>query len=179
MTNDARNPAHPAPVPDDDPEAQRLLAEVGRFSPRQGFEDRVVKQVRVPIPRWLRGIRDRIQAVTSGVPGWIMLATFSLATAATWGTGVVMALRYRGPIEAGAESVLQEANTGLRQDVAGTVLPALETARAEVAAWLASFGMDLGSVVIGYGMLVLICVVALRWLTAEPARTRGVVDAAR
>ena len=54
---------------DEDPEVERALTGLGRFSPRQGFEDRVVGFVRVPLPRWLRGFRDYVRSLTSGVPG--------------------------------------------------------------------------------------------------------------
>jgi len=112
--------------------------------------------VRVPLPRWLRGLRNGIQSVTSGITGWTMLATFSLATA-----GVV------------ARNVI----AGVREGLSEVVFPAIQTGWAAVTIWLAGLGLSPETVLIGYGVVVLVCLVALRWLTADPARTRGVVDA--
>ena len=163
--------------PDEDPAIDRALAGLGRFGPRQGFEDRVVRRVRVPLPRWLRGLRNGIQSVTSGITGWTMLATFSLATAAAWATGAVYTARYWDPISVGAGVVARNVIAGVREGLSEVVFPAIQTGWAAVTIWLAGLGLSPETVLIGYGVVVLVCLVALRWLTADPARTRGVVDA--
>jgi hypothetical protein len=161
----------------EDPEVERALTGLGRFSPRQGFEDRVVGFVRVPLPRWLRGLRGYVRSLTSGVTGWALLATFSVATAAAWVTGAAAAVRYWNPISVGAGIVARSAVAGFREALSEYVFPAIRMGWGEVTMWLAGLGLEPGSVLIGYGVVVLICLVALRWLTAAPARTRGVVDA--
>lgn len=163
--------------PEEDPAIDRALTGLGRFSPRQGFEDRVVSRVRVPLPHWLRGLRDAIRSVTSGITGWTMLATFAVATVAAWATGTVYAARYWGPIWVGAGAVARGAVAGAREVLSSVVFPAIQAGWAEVTIRLAGLGLDPNTVLIGYGVVVLICLVALRWLTADPARTRGVVDA--
>src|SRR3970282_1896669 len=82
------------PILDEDPELDGTLRGLGRFSPRQGFAERVVARVRVPLPPGARRIRDWFRATFSGVTGWTVLAPFSLATAAAWGTAIAAAVRY-------------------------------------------------------------------------------------
>jgi hypothetical protein len=172
------NPDFPL-VPDDDPAVDRLLSNAGRFSPQHGFEDRVVSRVRVPLPPWLRSVRDHVRSLTSGVTGWTLLATFSVATAAAWTTAAVFGVRFWGEITGAAGITLREA-LGLARELANEALiPGWELARAEVSAWLASLGFDPATVVIGYGIMIVICAVALWRLTAEPARSRGTINAAR
>lgn len=165
-------------VPDDDPATERILNGIGRFSPQRGFEDRVVGRVRVPLPGWLRGARDRARALTSGVTGWTVLATFSLATAAAWTSAAVAGARYSGEIAAAWRQGGREIFRVVRGDIANDLLPLWGLARAEIGQWLGSVGLDLQTVVIGYGAVVLVSAVGLRWLTAEPHKTRGPVDAA-
>jgi hypothetical protein len=174
-----RDDQHLPTEPDDDPAIERAIAGLGRFSPRPGFEDRVVGLVRVPLPLWLRGLRDRIRGFTTGVTGWLVLATLSVATVAAWGTGIGLALRYREAVGAGTSVALREATTAVRKTLAVELLPAIGDARAGLVSRLAGLGLDLQTVIIAYAALVLMCAAALRWLTAEPARTRGTFDAAR
>jgi hypothetical protein len=164
-------------VPDDDPVVDRLLGSTGRFSPKQGFEDRVIHRVRVPLPHWLRSLRDRAVGLTSGVSGWTILATFSLATAAAWTTAVAVGARFWGEISGVASGVLSEA-LGLAREVFNEgIAPGWELTKAEVSAWLASLGLNPTMVVVGYGIVILVCAVALKFLTAEPARRRGTIHA--
>lgn len=165
-------------VPDDDPVVDRLLSGAGRFSPQRGFEDRVVGRVRVPLPAWVRRLRDRWVALTSGVSGWTVLATFSLASAAAWGTGVALGVRFWGEVSAATGLALRQAGDLARQVVAEGLVPGWQLTKAEVSAWLASLGVDPGAVAVGYGIVILVCAVALRWLTAEPAESRGTINAA-
>jgi hypothetical protein len=165
-------------VPDDDPVVDRLLTGAGRFSPQRGFEDRVVSRVQVPLPRWLRSVRDHVRGLTTGVTGWALLATFSVATAAAWTTAAVFGVRFWGEITGAARITWREA-LGLAREVANEALvPAWNLARAEVSAWLASLGFDPATVVVGYGIVILVSAVALWRLTAEPARSRGTTNAA-
>jgi hypothetical protein len=165
-------------VPDDDPETDRLLAGLGRFSPQRGFEDQVVSRVRVPLPRWVRGLRRYLQGLTSGVTGWTVLATFSLATAAAWTSVAVVGARYGAEIGAVWNQGGRQAMRVLRQDVLERVFPVLGTLRSAVGEWLGSVGLDVQTAAVGYGVVILVCAVALWRLTAEPHKTRGPVDAA-
>ena len=165
-------------VPDDDPVTDRLLSSAGRFSPQRGFEDRVVSRVQVPLPRGLRGLRDRMRDLTSGVTGWTLLATFSVATAAAWTTAAVLGVRFWGEISGAAGMGWRQA-LGLARDVFREgIVPGWALVRAEVSAWLASLGLNPTTVVVGYGIIALVCAVALWRLTAEPARSRGTTNAA-
>jgi hypothetical protein len=166
-------------VPDDDPVVDRLLGSAGRFSPKRGFEDRVVSRVRVPIPRWLRTIRDALNARMSGVSGWTILATFSLATAAAWTTAAAAGVRYWGEISGAASLVWREALSLAGEVFREGIVPGWELTKAEVSAWLASLGLDPTMTVVGYGIIALVCAVGLKLLTAEPARRRGTINATR
>jgi len=168
----------PSDLPDGDPDVDRLLSGAGRFSPQRGFEDRVVNRVRVPLPAWARGLRNRWVGLTSGVSGWTVLATFSLATAAVWGSGIAIGLRFWSEVSAASGLALGQAGDLARRIVAGGFGPGWQIARAEIAGWLQSVGLDAGTVVVGYGIVTLVCAVALRWLTAEPAKRRGTINAA-
>jgi hypothetical protein len=178
-----RKPVHDDPVPavpDDDPETDRLLAGIGRFSPQRGFEDRVVGRVRVPLPRWLRTLRQHLHGLTSGVTGWTVLATFSLATAAAWTSVVVLSARYWGEIGAVWNQGARQVARVFRQDVLEwlELYPVLGSVRSAIGEWLGSVGLNMQTAAIGYGVVILVCVVALWRLTAEPHKTRGPVDAA-
>jgi len=175
MQDDANLPL----VPDDDPVVDRVLGGAGRFSPKRGFEDRVIDRVRVPIPRWLRTIRDYLERQTSGVSGWAVLATFSLATAAAWTTAAAAGVRYWGEISGAASLVWREALSLAGEVFREGIVPGWELTRAEVSAWLASLGLDPTMVIVGYGIIALVCAVGLKLLTAEPARRRGTINATR
>jgi len=157
----------------DDPAADRLLAGAGRFSPQRGFEDRVVSRVRVPLPGWARVVRDRVRAMTSGVAGWTLLATFSIATAASWTAGAVLGVRYWTDISAVWNQGWRQVLGVLRGELPLGVPPVLAGARQAVEQWLAGLGLDMQTAAVGYGAVVLVCAVALRLLTAQPARSRG------
>lgn len=165
-------------VPDDDPETDRLLAGLGRFSPQRGFEDRVVGRVQVPLPHWVRALREQGRGLTSGVTGWTVLATFSLATAAAWTSVAVVGARYSTEIGAAWSQGGRQVARLFRQDVLERLFPVLASVRAGVGEWLGSMGLDMQTAALGYGAVILVCAAALRWLTAEPHKTRGPVDAA-
>jgi hypothetical protein len=166
----------PQPM-DDDPAVERRLDGLGRFDPRPGFEDRVVRQVRVPLPRWLRGLRDRFRGLVSGVTGWSLLATASLVTAAAWGSMIAAGVRYRGAVTGGASFSLRElmgaAWQGAREYV---LLPAWQT----VNGWwdgLAASGLPVQGIAIGYGIVVLVSAIVVWRLMAEPVQSKGAIDA--
>jgi hypothetical protein len=165
-------------IPDDDPETDRLLAGVGRFSPQRGFEDRVVGQVQVPPPRWVKRLREQFRGLTSGVTGWTVLATLSLATAAAWVSVAAIGSRYAAEIAVGWNQGGRQLVRVFRQDVVERLFPLLGGAWSAIGQWLGSVGLDMQTAAIGYGGVMLVCAVALRWLTAEPHKTRGPVDAA-
>jgi len=179
MTRDPVQDPNAPRIPDDDPETDRLLAGVGRFSPQRGFEDRVVGRVRVPPPHWVRSLRDQVRGLTSGVTGWTVLATFSLATAAAWASVAVVGARYTTEIGAVWSQGGRQLVRVLRQDVLERLFPVLASVGTGIGEWLRSVvGLDMQTAAIGYGAVILVCAVALRWLTAEPHKTRGPVDAA-
>lgn len=180
MTRNPVDDANALAVPDDDPDTDRLLAGIGRFSPQRGFEDRVVGRVQVPLPRWLRSVRQYLRGLTSGVTGWTVLATFSLATAAAWTSVAVVSARYWTEISAVWGGGVRQVGRIFRGDVLAwlDVRPVLERAQAVLAGWLGRAGLDMQTAAVGYGLVIIVCAVALWRLTAEPHKTRGPVDAA-
>jgi len=165
-------------VPENDPDTDRLLAGLGRFSPQRGFEDRVVGQVRVPLPRLVRSLRDYLRGMTSGVTGWTVLATFSLATAAAWTSAAVVGARYSTEIGAAWSQGSRQLARFLRDDILAPLWPALGSLRVAIDGWLANFGLNMQTAAVGYGAVIIISAVAVWRLTAEPHKTRGPVDAA-
>jgi hypothetical protein len=166
------------PIPaDEDPDLESQLGDLGRFSPRRGFEDRVVTRVRVPFPRWLRGLRDRTRALLSGVRGWTILAAFSTATAAAWGSMIVAGVRHRGAVTAATGLSLSDVTGWIRDRASEFVLVPAMQALGELKAALAAAGISLPGLAIGYGAVVLVSVVALWRLMAEPTRAKGAIDA--
>jgi hypothetical protein len=172
--------ASQTPVFDDDPQLDSTLRSVARFSPRQGFEDRVVGRVLVPLPRFLRRLRDSWRATVSGVTGWTLLATFSLATAAAWGTAIAAGVRYapdvRYAVPWTSGEFRQLLAEGLRESYATQV--AAEWASA-IQLQIAGAGLPLRALLAGYGMLVIVSAVALWRLMAEPARAKGTINVVR
>ncbi len=155
-----------------DPALDRWLDGLGRFSPRQGFADRVVAQVRVPLPRWLRGLRNWGRGLVTGVTGWTLLATASLATAAAWGSMVAVGMRYDTVVREGVSISWTEASAMVR----GAATDALLVPAGEVLVagerWLAATGLPFRGLMIAYAITIVVSAIALWWLMAQPARTR-------
>jgi hypothetical protein len=167
------------PNSDEDPELDGALRALGRFSPRQGFAERVVARVRVPLPHWARRIRDWFRGTFTGVTGWTVLTTFSLATAAAWGTAIVAGVRYGDIVVNGvslsAGEVLQVGQRVAAELLAGPVAESATWAQQ----WSLAVGLPLGTLAVGYGILAVFCAVALWRLMAEPARAKGTINVVR
>jgi hypothetical protein len=167
------------PILEEDPELDGTLQGLGRFSPRQGFAERVVARVRVPLPPWARRVRDWFRGTFSGVTGWTVFATFSLATAAAWGTAIAAGVRYGDVVVGGVSVSSDEVRQVAARAAADLVVrPAVE-ALAAVEQWSAGVGLPLRMLAAGYGILALICGVALWRLMAEPARAKGTINVVR
>jgi hypothetical protein len=162
------------PANDDDPGLDLTLRDLGRFSPRQGFVERVVARVQVPLPAWARRIRGWFQSTFSGVTGWTVLVTFSLASAAAWGTAAVAGLRYRNEIESGFSWGSDEVMAAIRTGVAELVIRPAGELLAAVQSWAAGFGLPLRTLGAGYAMLAVVCTVALWRLMSEPKARRTI-----
>lgn len=155
-----------------DPALDRRLEGLGRFSPRQGFADRVVAQVRVPLPRWLRRLRNWGRGLVTGVTGWTLLATASLATAAAWGSMLVAGLRYDAVVRESVSISWSEASATLREAVTNLLLVPTGDWLVAGERRLAATGIPLSGLLIAYGITIVVSAIALRWLMAKPARTR-------
>jgi hypothetical protein len=167
------------PANDEDPALDGTLKHLERFSPRQGFAERVVARVRVPLPAWARRIRGWFQGTFTGVTGWTVLVTFSLATAAAWGSAAMAGLRYRNEIIGGAALMSDEARESARQAALDlVVLPAVD-ALAVVESWTASIGLPLKALGLGYAALALVSTVALWRLMSDPGRGRRNINVVR
>jgi hypothetical protein len=164
---------------DEDPELDGTLRNLERFSPRQGFAERVVARVRVPLPAWARKLRGWFQATFSGVPGWTILATLSLASAAAWGTALVAGMRYGNEITGGFSLASDEARDTVRRAALDFVVrPALDGLGA-LESWAAGLGLPLRTLGMGYAVLALISTLALWRLMADPARARRTINVVR
>lgn len=169
-------PNVPLPV-GNDPAVGRWLDGLGRFDPRPGFEDRVVNQVRVPLPHWLRGLRDRFRGLVTGVTGWTLLATASLVTAAAWGSMIAAGMRYRGVVAGGVSFSLREVLDAAWQGLTDYVLLPAWRGLGGVREWLAASGLPVRGIAIGYGIVVLVSAIVVWRLMAEPAQSKGAIDA--
>jgi hypothetical protein len=167
-----------APVPfEEDPAVERWLGGVGRFSPRHDFEDRVISRVRVPLPRWVKALRDRARGLVSGVTGWTILATFSVVTAAAWGSMIAAGMRYRGVVSSGTGWSLREVLDASRQWLADYVLVPAGRELAAAREWLAASGIPVRGLTIAYAVVVLVSAIVLWRLMVEPATSKGTIDA--
>ncbi len=166
------------PVPlEEDPAVDRWLGGLGRFSPRRDFEDRIIGRVRVPLPRWLKALRDRARGLVSGVTGWTILATFSVVTAAAWGSVIAAGIRYRGVVSRGTGWSLREVlDAGQRWLTDAVLLPAGQDLAA-AREWLAASGLPVRGLVIAYAIVVMVSAIVMWWLMAEPAKSKGTIDA--
>lgn len=167
------------PVFDEDPELDASLRVLGRFSPRQGFAERVVARVRVPLPAWARRLRNWFRSTFTGVTGWTVLTAFSLATAAAWGTAIVAGIRYGDLVVDGVSfssgEIVRMGQRLLVEQLARPAVDALSAAQQ----WSAAVGFPLRTLAAGYGILALVCAAALWRLMAEPARAKGAINVVR
>lgn len=169
-------PQVPAPL-EEDPAVDRWLGGLGRFSPRQDFENRVIGRVRVPLPRWLKALRERARGLVSGVTGWTILATFSVVTAAAWGSMIAAGIRYRGVVSGGAGWSLRAVlDAGQRWVTDYVLLPAARDLAA-AREWLAASGVPVRGLAIVYAIVVLVSAIVLWRLMVEPAKSKGAIDA--
>lgn len=150
----------------------RLVAGLGRFSPRPGFENRVLRGVRIPLPRWARAIRSWLRGITSGITGWIVLGTASLATAAMTAVAIGTAVYFQDYVTHGV-SVLGSGVLAPAWDEVLRFGPTVRSRIAEVAsADLGGTGFSWKTVLLVYGAVALGSAVALRFLT-RPAGHKG------
>ncbi len=172
MSNDTR---HPTP-PGDAPALDRLLAGLGRLSPRRGFEQRVLALVRIPLPKWAWRIREVFRGLTSGPRGWVILGTFSLATATAWFGTAALAFQFRH----NAEPYVRRGSrilTEIVEPVWGEML-AFGAAQRDalgnsVTNALGGVGVSWQALAIGYGVLVVVSAIGLRLLMNRHAKANG------
>ena len=162
----------PVPSPEDDRELDTSLAELARFKPRPGFTDRILARVFVPLPRWARSVRDRLRGLVSGPRGWVILGTFSVATAATWAVVIGVTVDQWDRLTVAARIAARSVGMTDWQDAVAASVPVLEATRDGVAGAVGAIPMPIEALVAGYGILTLACVVALRRLTRIPASMR-------
>ncbi len=66
---------------DEDPVLDQLLASLEHFAPAPGFEDRVMRNVVTPAPRWLQRVQDRGRSMLQHGRGWWFLGGLTGASA--------------------------------------------------------------------------------------------------
>lgn len=173
MSNDTRNPTPPG----DAPVLDRLLAGLGRLSPRPGFEQRVLALVRIPLPKWAWRIREVFRGLTSGPRGWVILGTLSVATATAWGLAASTALHFRHTIEPyvtrGSRIVVSDVLEPAWGDVVAFGAVQRDVVSNFVSTTFGGLGVSWQVVAIGYGVLVVVSAVGLRLLMNRHAKHNG------
>jgi hypothetical protein len=166
MTDDLQTPALNGDL-------DRGLVAAGRFSPKPGFENRVLSFVRHPLPRWLRHTRDALRGMLSGPRGWVILATFSAATAAAWGSVVVAGIQFRGYVSEGTDIAIREWGLPAWREALIGIQNYWDVVRSTVQGWVGQIGVPLTTLLIVYAGVTLVSLLALRKLSTEPSRLRG------
>jgi len=78
MNDQLTDPGSPT---DEDPVLDQLLASLEHFAPAPGFEDRIMRNVVTPAPRWLQRVRDRGRSLVQHGRGWWFLGGLTGASA--------------------------------------------------------------------------------------------------
>ena len=173
MNDDTRNPTPPG----DAPALDRLLAGLGRLSPRAGFERRVLALVRIPLPKWAWRIREAFRGLTSGPRGWVILGTLSVATATAWGLAASTALHFRSAMDPYVTRGSRIVMSSVLEPVWGEML-ALGAAQRDafsnsVTNAFGGLGVSWQALAIGYGALLVVSAIGLRLLMNRHAKTNG------
>jgi hypothetical protein len=113
------------------------------------------------------------------VTGWTVFATFSLATAAAWGTAVVAGVRYGDEVTGRYSLSSGEALEVARRTAVETVVRPAVDVLAGVERWAAAVGLPVRALALGYVILALVSAVVLWLLMAEPGRARGTINVVR
>ena len=163
-------PNVPLPI-ENDAAVGHWLDGLGRFDPRPGFEDRVGNRVRVPLPHWLRGLRDRFRGLVTGVTGWTLLATASLVTATAWGSMIAAGMRYRGVVAGGVSFSLSEVLDAAWQGLTDYVLLPAWRGLGAAREWLAGSRLPGRGLASRYGVVVWWGAIAVWRLMAGPAQS--------
>ena len=169
MRDDQYNPSPSG----DDLDIDVRLRSLTRARPRPGFADRVLTGVRVPLPRWMRSVRNGIRALVTGPRGWLILGSAALVTAATWGTALALGFHFRGYVTEGTRHAVREAAVPVLRE--GLALSQLQWNGFlnSVSGWFDGMFLSPTAFLLGYGIVALVSTVALKLLTAEPSRARG------
>lgn len=171
MTDERNLPADAA----DDPALDRHLAGLPALVPGSAFMERVLRRVRVPYPRWFLRTRAWAKGWVSGPRGWILLASFSVATAACWGLGIAVALHFN-VLSLVALARLASPTWTAFATAAGVTL---DTVSAWLFGALAATGLQLQVLVTGSLGIVALSAVGLWRLARTPAHMRNVSHVAR
>jgi hypothetical protein len=105
--------------------------------------------------------------------------TFSLASAAAWGTALVAGLRYGNEITGGFSLASDEARDVARRAALDFVVRPVLDGLAAAQSWAAGLGLPLRTLGLGYAALALISTLALWRLMADPARARRTINVVR
>lgn len=160
------------PIPDGRPDDLALTSQLGavaRFNPRPGFGIRVLSQVRHPLPRWARRVRDWLRGLVSGVRGWVILGSASLVTAAAWTVAVVAGIRSSDALVQAWDAAMINPELA---NLTWEARRALAAVPGDVIGALEATGMPWEVLAAGYGVLVVVSGVALWRLTTRPDRVR-------
>lgn len=165
-------PKAPLPAPEADPRLDRVLTGLPRFAPLPGFAERVLSRVWIPLPPWARTLRAWLLSYVTGVRGWVILGSLSVATAASWATAIGLGLAYREELAYGLNLMGPTVAVPGWQDLTTLAAAALEAVGAGFTGWIDGLGVPVGFLVGTYAAVTLVSAVALWRLTAEPAGAR-------
>lgn len=164
------NPNFPV-LSDDASDLAPQLAGAKRYSPAPDFEGRVMAQVRHPLPRWARHMRDYLEGIVSGPRGWVVLGTFSVATATAWTVAIAAGLHWSGYVTEGTRIAVTEAGGPVWREILAGASRAGDALLNSVSGAFASIGISPAALAIGYGAVVVTSAVGFKILTREPTRT--------
>lgn len=164
-------PNAPIPAPEADRQLDHALTGLPRYAPVPGFVERVLGRVRVPLPAWARTVRDWLRSYVTGVRGWVILGSLSVATAASWAVAIGLTVSYWDELTYGLDVIGLAAVPGW-QEVAALAGTWVNAAAAGLVGWTGALGIPFGILAGTYAAVTLVSVVALWRLTAEPAGMR-------
>ena len=176
--NDKRLDA-PEPLEDNDPVIDRYLSSLQQFTPRPGFEDRVMAMVEMPAPMPVRYIEKRAPVWLGTRFRWALAAASSVGTVlwASLLSGVVGVNHTRLP------ALMASQATDLGLPLWRALLQVVANAGSQLGYFLgliaASLWQALAAAIPTTIVVTLFCAWGLRRLTAQPPHVRARAYASR
>ena len=165
-------PTDPDCTIDEDPVLDRLIASLEHFAPAPGFEDRVMRHVSTPAPRWLQSVRARGHVLLQHGRGWWFLGGLTGASAISASAIVALLILNAAAVREYLDGILTGVGLPLWRGMLGI---AAETAR-EIGLLIGSVSVS-ASVILAAGASVVFVLVFNTWAIyrlMQPVRAKGV-----